>query len=87
MNTQKLWKPKNREAATKTRFRIFAAPSERKRTKNWSAFGSMLASRKFLGSPQRLFNFQHRIKPMHTENFQTKDKQTEICGIKDAESW
>jgi hypothetical protein len=24
---------------------------------------------------------------MHTENFQTKDKQTEICGIKDAESW
>jgi hypothetical protein len=45
----------------------------------------MLASRKFLGSPPRLFNFHHRIKPMNPEHFETKDKQTEICDMKDAE--
>ncbi len=86
MNTQELWKPMNLEATTNTRFYIFKAPSEWNKTKNWSALCSMLASRKFLGSPQRLFNFRHRIKPMHIKNFETKDKQTEICDMKDAES-
>ncbi len=73
-NTQELWKPKNPEAGTKTKFYIFEAPPEEKKPKNWWALCSMLASRKFLGSPRRLFNFQHRIKPMHKENFETKDK-------------
>ncbi len=87
VKTQELWKPVNREAARKTRFPIFLALSEWNKTKNWSAFGSMLASRKFLDSPQRLSNFKHRIKPMNTKIFEMKDKQTEICGIKDAESY
>jgi hypothetical protein len=85
-NTQELWKPVKHGAAINTRFLIFVAPSERNRTKNWSALWSMLASRKFLGSPLRLSNFQHRIKPMKTKTFQMKGKHTEICSIKDAEN-
>ena len=77
-NTQELWKSKNLEATTKTRFYIFEAPPERDKTKNWSVFGSMLASRKFLSSPQRLSSFQHRIKPMNTEQFETKTSKPRL---------
>jgi hypothetical protein len=84
-NTDELRKPVKHEAAINTRFRLFVAPSERKRTKKWSVFGSMLASRKFLSSPQRLSSFQHRIKPMNTEQFETKTSKPRLWH-KDAES-